>query len=501
MNMLSFSLSLLSLWLSAVAAQQEVQLPFGGVDDATYNDWVVVTGTQYTRNIYLPGPDASNGAAIHWNIQDDRINLAVAVRATGWVGFGISENGGMRGADMVIFQADGEEIIDSHVLEELFPTPDACQSWSLVNSIVSDDGFLIFEASRLLNTGDAQDRALVDDSSLLVPANRIIAAWGDTSSYSHHGPNRARGSIRFFGVGNGDEWAAFATTMETEAEGSFEIRGNDFEIPAQQTKYKDFCFLKADLANMGVPIDESLHAIGIEPMVDERSAAFVHHFIVYGSYDPLSCGGLEVAFAWAPGDLPIALPLNLGGPLGAGGFVSYRIQVHYNNPGEIAGVLDSSGVKIFWTRQIREFDLGVLQLGDPILNLSGSSVGDGLTSHDFQCGSQCSSAFLSEPITVIREQLHMHASGRRMSNQQIRNDEVLRVGVADFFDYDQQGALNIVQDPYVVEPGDAFRTRCYYDSQDEEFGLASNDEMCIAFLFCEYIVSLMIWNFFLVRPY
>jgi hypothetical protein len=102
----------------------------------------------------------------------------------------------MRGADMVIFLADGNIIIDAHFREALFPIPDACQSWSLRNS-VADGGFIIYEATQLLDTGDMQDHALFDDSSLLTPANRIIGAWGDTPSYSHHGPNRAHahGSI------------------------------------------------------------------------------------------------------------------------------------------------------------------------------------------------------------------------------------------------------------------------------------------------------------------
>jgi hypothetical protein len=45
--------------------------------------------------------------------------------------------------------------------------------------------------------------------------------------------------------------------------------------------------------------------------------------------------------------------------------------------------------------------------------------------------------------------------------------------------------MNVVQDPFVIEPGDAFQTKCYYDSQNERFGMASQDEMCVAFLYCK----------------
>ena len=455
------------------------QEPFDGIDHKSYTDWL--QSVSYIRSIYLPGSSSGEGAAVHWSLLGDEIHLAVAVRATGWAAFGISENGGMRGADMLIFNAEDEELVDAYVLDDLFPLVDACQSWTLRNAQV-DNGFLIFEASRLLNTGDTQDKPLFDDSSILIPANRIIAAWGDQPSYAYHGPNRARGSIRFFGNAVGDASEIFQNVMDTEAEGSFELRANDFLIPTRATEYKSFCFLESDLIEGGMPEDISLHSIGIEPIVDERSALHVHHFLIYGSTDPNSCGSLEVVYAWAPGTEPMRLPPTVGIPLGTGGFRALRVQIHYNNPSNDFGVLDSSGVRVFYTRQKREFDLGSFLIGDPLIGLRGEPVGNGLAAHDFMCRSECS-AWLTQPVTVLFESLHMHASGRRMINSQIRDSSVIRAGVADYFDFDQQGSLRVIQEPFVLQPGDAFQTRCYYDSKGGEFGEGSADEMCIAFLF------------------
>lgn len=454
---------------------------FNGVDDASYVSWLDTV--DYSRSVFLPGSTLSDGAAIHWNIIADQIQLAIAVRATGWVAFGISENGGMRGADMVIFEAEGENLIDAHVLQDLFPYPDSCQSWTLRHS-VDDGGFLVFEASRFLDTEDTQDHPIVDDRNFS-DARRVVAAWGDTSSYSYHGPNRSRGAIRFFGNEKSDEWATFAAQMDSESEGSFDLLANDYAIPKDETTYADFCFQESDLLAMGIPVNTPLHTIGIQPIVDERSAAYVHHFIVYGSSDPTECRGQEVAYGWAPGDLPLSLPLNAGGPLGTGGFRSFEISIHYNNPSGKSGILDSSGIKVFWTSQKREHDMGVFEAGDPFLSLNDQQVGDGFASHEFMCSPECSAASLLQPITVIRETLHMHISGRHMFNEQIRGGEVLRTGTAEYFDYEQQGTHSILQDPFVVEPGDAFRTKCYYDSKGERFGIASQDEMCIAYLFCK----------------
>ena len=176
------------------------------------------------------------------------------------------------------------------------------------------------------------------------------------------------------------------------------------------------------------------------------------------------------------------MPSNVGQPIGGQGYRSFQLEIHYNNPWRDAGVSDSSGINVFYTSQRREHDLGVLQLGDPFLLLGGTPVGDGLTEHHFSCSGECSQVALADPITVIRESLHMHQSGTRMYNSQVRNGEVIRTANVDFFDFDQQGSFATVQPPYQIQAGDGFETSCYYRSNGELFGLSSQQEMCIAYL-------------------
>jgi len=38
----------------------------------------------------------------------------------------------------------------------------------------------------------------------------------------------------------------------------------------------------------------------------------------------------------------------------------------------------------------------------------GEPVGEDYSRHSFECNSSCSSTFLDEPVTVVREHLHMH---------------------------------------------------------------------------------------------
>jgi hypothetical protein len=106
------------------------------------------------------------------------ISLAIAVRATAWLGFGLSENGGMAGADLFLFEASKpNEVRDAHVMDELLPLDDDCNNWEFVSSEVDENSdFLIVEVRRLIDTGDPQDRALIQDSTVDLPPLLVISA-------------------------------------------------------------------------------------------------------------------------------------------------------------------------------------------------------------------------------------------------------------------------------------------------------------------------------------
>jgi hypothetical protein len=475
---------------------QDPALVFPGVDNEVYTAWL--DNAAYEKSTFLPSTsDVGGGARIHWTVDESTIYLAVVAQATGWAAFGLAESGSMRGADIVLYTAETDTLVDSYVLDQLIkPLPDDCQSWELVNSVV-DDGFIIFEAKRLLNTSDTQDRVIIDDSLVLVPPTRVIAAWGNTSEPSYHGQSTARGSIRFFGTSDvTDEEEYFAQSMANEAEGNFTIAARGFIIPSDDvTTYQWFCFSREDLLEMGVPLDEDLHTIGMEPLIAPSSKKYVHHFILYASPLPwdntLECSsdtypGYETAYAWAPGNFPLTLPPNVGAPLGSKGFQSFALQIHYNNVDLDVNVSDSSGVRAYYTSIKREFDLGVFQLGDPFVQLREGYVSSdgGLAQHTFGCEKQCLGSYLTEPVTVIWEFLHMHMTGVSMVNYNIRNDQIIRKGQIDFWDFAQQGGLAVVQAPFQIYPGDSFRTVCNYNATNTvKWGLESNEEMCIAYLY------------------
>jgi hypothetical protein len=165
-----------------------------------------------------------------------------------------------------------------------------------------------------------------------------------------------------------------------------------------------------------------------------------------------------------------------------GNYRSISIEIHYNNPQNLEGLVDSSGFRIYYSVQPREIQAAWLLLGDPATLMEGQPIEDGLTKYSFTCASDCSSTILgSESVTVLAESLHMHKTGIRMTNELVRNGEVANFGAVDVFEFEQQGSFKVQQGQYEIFPGDAFRTTCYY-RDGTKFGFSSQEEMCVAFL-------------------
>jgi hypothetical protein len=107
------------------------------------------------------------------------VYIAVAVRATGWLGFGLAEAGGMLGADMALFTPiRPTEIIDAYTLEGRRPITDNCQqdgNWSMRL-------WILFwgKSTRCLYYGSGQGAAVylsVDDEIVYIAVAVRATGW------------------------------------------------------------------------------------------------------------------------------------------------------------------------------------------------------------------------------------------------------------------------------------------------------------------------------------
>jgi hypothetical protein len=208
------------------------------------------------------------------------------------------------------------------------------------------------------------------------------------------------------------------------ADGYFDVLVDAYQIPAEETSYKYLC-KTYDGSNEEFGNKKDLTMMGVTPIISAETREFVHHINV--SLIP-SCEKLgdasfnngdmiygDMIYGWATGQYGLVLPDDVGFPMfGSESNQAVLIQIHYNNPRRISGMMDSSGVRIYYTNTPRLHKAGVIRLVDPTFGLNGVKINDGYTQHEFTCPEQCSSLFLDDPVTVISELLHMHATGQRM---------------------------------------------------------------------------------------
>jgi hypothetical protein len=433
------------------AAQAQGSSFFSTTDDADKQPFITFlnnNASSYDHYTFLPTTvDSNKGMVAFWKVDGNDFHIAFATMATGWAAFGIAEAGGMFGADVVSFAASKPtELVDGYILDDRQVLVDDKQDWTLISSTV-EDGWIIVEATRKLNTGDTQDHIIKNDKELWVASTRIISAWGDTESVSYHGENRARNSVRLFAdpSTSSSELDALLDVLVKDADGYFDVLADAYEIPAQETEFKYLCKSYDELKQQfGNETDVTM--IGVTPVITEETREFVHHFIVLliPSCDNMSREDVlfnkEQIYGWAPGEHGMVLPDDVGFPMfDSESNQAVLIETHYNNPKLISGMRDSSGVRFHYISTPRLHKAAMLQLGDPMLGLRGVKINDGLTQHEFTCPEACSSLYLDEPVTVLIEKLHMHQTGERAVNEVIRGGEVVHTATVEFFDFEQQG--------------------------------------------------------------
>jgi hypothetical protein len=462
---------------------------------------------KYDHEIFL-GPD--NNVAVFWKLviveEDDNADtdtatssstlyLAVASAASGWVGFGISDAGAMPGADIIVYETATNLLQDYYATAFVRPTPDVCASdWTMTGSVVYDgQPFLAFEAYRLVDTGDPQDRALIDDSSLVVPPTPIIVAWGDEEDgMAYHGPNRARTTVRFFKEGD-QAVESNEDILESTTDGSFFITANNYTIPQDETTYHDFCVNLNDIDAYPAELGTLIHlvSVGVAPSLERNGVdtfKFVHHFAAFGRRLP--CEVTEnnprtFFYGWGPGQDPLVLPDDVGIPLGGDrGFVALALQIHYDNPGAADNILDDTGIQVHYALIPRAQEAQAMVIGDGSIGLAGASVGAGAMSHQFDCPSSCTASHFASPVTVFAEALHLHETGTRGVSQVRRAGKLFHEADVDVWDFRRNGIKLVQQATYELQPGDEFRTFCYTQNADNStvFGKSTKNEMCQAIL-------------------
>ncbi|KAJ3212464.1 hypothetical protein HDU82_001315 [Entophlyctis luteolus] len=360
--------------------------------------------------------------------------------------------GGMYGADMQdsFAQASGQ------------PTIDSSQDVVLISAPSPSNTSTVYVFYRPVRTCDPMDY----DVTQGVHHHMIWAFGASSTTQMYHGTtNRGNTIITLWELQansslSEENFLAMAEVSQLDAASQlqvFDIRFPNFTIPSQLTSY--YC------THVKVPADQKYHIVQYEAIIvnpDLKENSLVHHIVLYGcSQEPASfndifaCASMDTAcskfsLAWAPGAGLTIYPPNAGFAivrflqffaltvrmkgLGTNAIQYFALQIHYNNQNALSGVVDSSGLRLYYTDHLRPNDIGILTIGTETINSPGSSLSYTATEPNV-CPSSCTKKFPGQ-LNIISNAFHMHTLGYNISTRIIRNgNETVPLGVRNFYNF------------------------------------------------------------------
>ncbi|CAF3680380.1 unnamed protein product [Rotaria sp. Silwood1] len=390
--------------------------------------------TTYKHSIELQ----KDVADLWWTVDDNEreIIFELHINTTGWIALGISPAGGMNGADIgvgwvdqigsVYFQdryasANGRPMFDNTTID-----------WFVVQGR-EVSGWTAIQFKRLLDTCDNMDVPIKSGT------NNLIFAYGLVDPIPS-GPN---GEISYHENRRGSRTLPLRSYADPPSEDTFsgldyfEFRLNNYVIPSTDTTYH--CKIYKASSNYSM----KRHAIGHKTIVDSANRDLVHHLLMY-ECDPTTqfddnnlpdglcntisqqitpCGS-NIATGWAVGgDYMVPFPKEAGYPVGGDFPIKYyMVQMHYDNPNLFSNRTDSSGIRFYIGKELRQYDLGYLTLGtDSIAAALAIPPKVERFIVDSYCSANVTMNFPEEGITVVSAFPHTHFQGRTVWTKLIRN--------------------------------------------------------------------------------
>ncbi|XP_071840327.1 dopamine beta-hydroxylase-like [Apostichopus japonicus] len=462
---------------------------------------------------------------LYWNLNYDetisfkiRAEITGNMKSEGFLGFGFSPRGKEdRDVVMVTWTEDRPiEIADAFTNEEGILLPDErCDYHMESSNILYEDGdvFLEIDITRYFNTKDPEDYQI---------------EWGTTWTFfmlDHEMPEFYR-KLNLETMDVVERPLSLLKSNQYQYEPNLppdtklrEFTVNKFQIPVDDTTY--WC------QTFRFDLQEKVHGIKYESLITPGNEMIVHHMELYHCEVPPDnkipdysgpcpekpkqlnvCS--KVIAAWAMGAEPLVYPIEAGVPLGGSAWSKHlMIEVHYNNPHKLSGLIDNSGIRYYYTKTLRRFDIGVLEVGvtySPNLVIPPQE-------EDFEwnglCLPSCTSGLPTEGIQVFASQLHAHLSGHEIKTKHFRGDVELPLLDKDphYTTFFQD--IRLLPDNVLILPGDTLVTTCRFNTEDRVNvtlgGYGILDEMCVNYLHyypktdlevCKSTVSQDALNFF-----
>ncbi|XP_056385762.1 DBH-like monooxygenase protein 2 isoform X2 [Hyla sarda] len=373
---------------------------------------------------------------------------------------------------------------DAHTEGEWPPVKDKSQDYVLLD-LSRNDTHSIMRVWRKWFTCDRRDQEIENDTI------RVMVVIGDTEELELSDDHTFRKSIFFLEV--------LEHIMYPDNVLIHEFKLTDHIVADQDTSYA-CTFLPMPR------VSKKHHIIKYEPVEDPDTIGIVHHILIYvcGNNTILmsdvgDCYGsdsryaqcMSATFGWAVGGESFDYPSNCGVSVGTPDDPLYvRIEIHYSNFENKEGLKDSSGMRIYYTPDLRPHDCSTLMTGIFTFPIEFIPPGSTAFRNYGLCNTNLLETMLGRPIpdlTVTTFLLHGHLTARGLRIMHYRNGTLIgSLGEDKKYDFSFQQVRNLPRE-VTVKMGDQIVVECTSSTMDREGntygGPSTLNEMCIGFVF------------------
>ena len=273
-------------------------------------------------------------------------------------------------------------------------------------------------------------------------------------------------------------------------------------VPSVETTY--WC----RLIRLPNDFNHKTHIVQYEPIIQSGSESLVHHMELFHCElndniqpqpplwngkctDPSMPPELKtckrVIAAWAMGAPPMIYPGHVGLPIGGVNYSLFvMLEIHYNNPEHLSNMMDTSGIRLYYTHHLRPVDAGIIEIGLEYTDKNSIPPGS-IMELDGYCVSECTRASLPRyGIKVFASQLHTHLTGVASWTRHIRGGLELPELNRDNHYSPHFQEIRRLPRTVTVFPGDALIHVCRYNTMDRSNitlgGFGIRDEMCVNYM-------------------
>ncbi|XP_036418630.1 LOW QUALITY PROTEIN: DBH-like monooxygenase protein 1 homolog [Colossoma macropomum] len=438
--------------------------------------------------------DAGGRYVVKWKFDETSITFEIEAETMGYIGFGLSPNGAMASADLVIGGvANGIPYLHDYFSDSSRVVhKDPVQSYKLLYG-KENHTHTVLAFSRDLQTCDPKDRDITSGTMRVIWA--LHSEDVGPSGPKYHGINRGRKSLRFLNPGTSRKVPPETATVD--------LLNVNVPVPDKDTTYWCQMFKMPE-------VQKKHHIIRIEPLIQKGHENLVHHILLYQCDSSLNESELDmghecfhpnmpdsfttcetVIFAWAIGGEGFTYPVHVGMSIGTDIDPVYVLmEVHYDNPALQTEVVDSSGLRLYYTPRLRTYDAGVIETGVwvSLYHMLPPGMQDYIT--EGHCTQECLQESLDSEmpsgVWVFAVLLHAHLAGRAIRTRHFREQvELPPLASDDQFDFNFQEFQPLSPERLIL-PGDSLITECIYNTKDRRNmtwgGLSTRDEMCLSYL-------------------